>query len=54
VGAAIKLMIAGEYSQLPVVNEYGRLKGVITWESIAHAQFAQRSELVADATITNP
>jgi restriction system protein len=54
VGVAIERMVAGEYSQLPVVDEYGRLKGVITWESIAHAQFTRRPELVADAMVTNP
>jgi len=54
VGVAIEQMVAGEYSQLPVVDEYGRLKGVITWESIAHAQFTRRPDLVADAMLTNP
>jgi restriction system protein len=54
VGVAIEQMVAGEYSQLPVVDEYRRLKGVITWESIAHVQFTRRPELVADAMLTNP
>jgi restriction system protein len=54
VGVAIERMVAGEYSQLPVVDEYGRLKGVITWEGIAHAQFTRRPKLVAHAMLTNP
>ena len=53
-GAAIEQMVAGEYSQLPVVDQYTRLKGIITWESIAHAQFTRRPEVVADAMMTNP
>jgi restriction system protein len=52
VGVAIERMVAGEYSQLPVVDEYERLKGVITWESVAHAQFTRRPGLVADAMLT--
>ena len=54
IGVAIERMVAGEYSQLPVVDSFGRLKGVITWESIAHAQFRHRPELVAEAMLTNP
>ena len=54
VGVAIERMVAGEYSQLPVVDEYGRLEGVITWEGIAHAQFTRRPRLVANAMLTNP
>jgi restriction system protein len=54
VGVAIERMVAGEYSQLPVVDEYGRLKGVITWEGISHAQFTRRPKLVAHAMLTNP
>jgi len=53
VGTAIEQMIAGEYSQLPVVDGYERLKGVITWESIAHAQFRGTPTWVADATLAN-
>jgi restriction system protein len=54
VGIAVERMVAGEYSQLPVVDEYRRLQGVITWESIAHAQFTRRPDLVADAMLTDP
>jgi restriction system protein len=50
VQAAIELMVENDYSQLPVVDEYGRLKGVITWEEIAQAQFKRRPRLVADVT----
>jgi restriction system protein len=54
VGVAVERMVVGEYSQLPVVDEYKRLKGVVTWESIAHAQFICRPKLVASAMSTNP
>lgn len=54
IGVAIERMVAGEYSQLPVVDSFGRLKGVITWESIAHSQFRHSPELVAEAMLTNP
>ena len=54
IGVAIERMVAGEYSQLPVVDSFGRLKGIITWESIAHAQFRHRPEFVAEAMLSNP
>jgi restriction system protein len=54
VGAAIERMVAGEYSQLPVVDEYGRLTGVITWESIAHTQFTRPPRRIIDAMLPNP
>jgi restriction system protein len=54
IGIAIQRMVAGEYSQLPVVDQYDRLKGVITWESIAHVQFTRNPEIVADAMLSNP
>jgi restriction system protein len=47
-------MVAEEYSQLPVVDGYGRLAGVITWESLAHAEFTRKPKVVADAMLTNP
>lgn len=52
VGVAVERMVAGEYSQLPVVGQYERLLGVITWESIAHVQFTRQPKLVADAMLT--
>jgi restriction system protein len=54
IGVAIERMVAGEYSQLPVVDTFERLKGVITWESIAHSQFRHKPDLVAEAMLTNP
>lgn len=36
-GVAFEQMVANDYSQLPVVDRHGRLEGVITWESVAHA-----------------
>ena len=38
-GRAIGLMVENEFSQLPVVDQHGRLAGVVTWESIAQANF---------------
>jgi restriction system protein len=49
IGTAVERMVADEYSQLPVVDEHGRLAGVITWESIAHAQLVGNPKTVADA-----
>lgn len=49
---AFTLMVAHEYSQLPVVDAAGRLHGVITWESIARAQAVRVPRTVADATQT--
>jgi restriction system protein len=53
-GTAVERMVAGEYSQLPVVEEHGRLKGVITWENIAHAQFRGTPKTVGEAMLHNP
>lgn len=47
---ALGLMVENDYSQLPVVDDYGRLKGMVTWEEIAQAQFKDRPELVTDVT----
>jgi restriction system protein len=48
-GTAVERMVAGEYSQLPVIDEHGRLAGAITWESIAHAQLVGDPKTVGDA-----
>lgn len=48
-GTAVERMVADEYSQLPVIDEHGRLAGVITWESIAHAHLVGSPKIVADA-----
>lgn len=53
-GVALERMIAGEYSQLPVVDEHRRLIGVITWESIAHAQFGTNPKQVGHAMLRSP
>lgn len=53
-GTALVRMVMGEYSQLPVVDEYRRLKGVITWKSIAEAQLISSPQTVADAMRHNP
>lgn len=49
---AFGLMVAHEYSQLPVLDAAGRLYGVITWESIARAQSVRVPRTVADAMQT--
>lgn len=54
-GRAIGLMVENEFSQLPVVDQHGRLAGIVTWESIAQANFRhQHPEIVGDAMLTNP
>lgn len=54
-GHVIGLMVENEYSQLPVVAQHRRLVGIITWESIAQANFrAERPRTVADAMLRNP
>ena len=49
IGTAIERMVSGDYSQLPVIDEHGRLAGVITWESLAQAQLVGAPKTVADA-----
>ena len=54
-GRAIGLMVENEFSQLPVVDQHGRLEGIVTWESIAQANFRhQRPEIVSNAMMVNP
>jgi restriction system protein len=54
-GRAIGLMVENEFSQLPVVDQHGRLAGIVTWESIAQANFRhQQPKIVGDAMVANP
>lgn len=54
-GRAIGLMVENEFSQLPVADQHGRLVGIVTWESIAQANFRhQQPRTVADVTMANP
>ncbi|MFD5752462.1 CBS domain-containing protein [Streptomyces sp. NPDC127033] len=53
-GDALLLMVEGDFSQLPVVNQYNVLRGVITWESIAQAQLAERKDTVGEAMDPHP
>lgn len=46
---AFGLMVANEFSQLPALDGAGRLKGVITWESIARAKVVRQPKIVSDA-----
>jgi len=54
IGVAIERMVRRRILSIACGGLVGRLNGVITWESIAHAQFRHRPELVADAMLSNP
>ncbi|MGW1974315.1 CBS domain-containing protein [Streptomyces sp. NPDC001889] len=45
------LMVLRDYSQLPVLDEDGRLRGVVSWESIGRAQMADSGAGLAAATV---
>lgn len=45
------LMILRKYAQLPVLDEDGRLRGVVSWESIERARMANPSADLAEATV---
>ena len=49
--AITRLRLNG-YSQLPVVDQLGRLVGAVTWESIALATAAKDVASLGDATVT--
>jgi len=54
-GRAISLMVGNEYSQLPVVDQHRRLAGIVTWESIAQANFRHlQPKNVGGAMLANP
>ena len=54
-GRAIGLMVENEFSQLPVVDQHGRLAGVVTWESIAQANFRhQQPKIVGERDASEP
>ncbi|NEC01340.1 CBS domain-containing protein [Streptomyces anulatus] len=50
-GTAMTLMVLRDYSQLPVLDTDGRLRGVISWESIGLARMADPQADLAAATV---
>ncbi|MER5687657.1 CBS domain-containing protein [Streptomyces sp. NPDC002205] len=48
--SAMTLMILRKYAQLPVLDEDGRLRGVVSWESIGRARMSNPSAELAEAT----
>ncbi len=50
-GTATTLMVLRGYSQLPVLDEDGRLRGVVSWESIGRARMADANAGLQTATV---
>ncbi|WEV24875.1 CBS domain-containing protein [Streptomyces sp. 71268] len=50
-GTAMTLMVLRDYSQLPVLDADGRLRGVVSWESIGRARMADPGADLAAATV---
>ncbi|MFC8567642.1 CBS domain-containing protein [Streptomyces sp. NPDC057245] len=50
-GTATTLMVLRGYSQLPVLDADGRLRGVVSWESIGRARIAASSPGLHAATV---
>ncbi|MFD0208827.1 CBS domain-containing protein [Streptomyces hirsutus] len=50
-GTATTLMVLRGYSQLPVLDEDGRLRGVVSWESIGRARMADPNAGLQAATV---
>ncbi|MEU5809107.1 CBS domain-containing protein [Streptomyces sp. NPDC047718] len=48
---AMTLMVLRDYSQLPVLDADGRLRGVVSWESIGRAHMADSEADLAAATV---
>ncbi|MEV0178950.1 CBS domain-containing protein [Streptomyces sp. NPDC050625] len=51
---AITAMVYHDYSQLPVLDESGRLCGVVTWESIGRARMSGGPLTLADISTPDP
>ncbi|MFD7943671.1 CBS domain-containing protein [Streptomyces sp. NPDC059744] len=49
--SAMTLMILRNYAQLPVLDEEGRLRGAVSWESIGRARMANPAAGLAEATV---
>ncbi|MEU2897007.1 CBS domain-containing protein [Streptomyces sp. NPDC001273] len=50
-GTATTLLVLRGYSQLPVLDEDGRLRGVVSWESIGRARMADANAGLQAATV---
>ncbi|CAL9561955.1 CBS domain-containing protein [Streptomyces sp. enrichment culture] len=50
-GTATTIMVLRGYSQLPVLDEDGRLRGVVSWESIGRARMADTHADLQAATV---
>ncbi|MFF3290681.1 CBS domain-containing protein [Streptomyces sp. NPDC003023] len=50
--SAMTLMVLRGYSQLPVLDEDDRLRGVVSWESIGRARMSDPEAGLAAATVT--
>lgn len=51
---AITSMVYHDFSQLPVLDELGRLCGVVTWESIGRARMSGTALTLADVITPDP
>ncbi|GAA2657712.1 hypothetical protein GCM10010307_72720 [Streptomyces vastus] len=51
---AITAMVYHDFSQLPVLDEHGRLCGAVTWESIGRARMSGTPLTLADVTTSSP
>ncbi|MFP8886242.1 MULTISPECIES: CBS domain-containing protein [Streptomyces] len=51
IGTAMTLMVLRGYSQLPVLDADGRLRGVVSWESIGRARMADPGADLQAATV---
>ncbi|MGW3625693.1 CBS domain-containing protein [Streptomyces sp. NPDC000880] len=49
-GLAYFHMVESDFSQLPVVDRNGRVRGVVTWQSIARAKLTGRGHSIAEVT----
>lgn len=51
---AITKMVYHDFSQLPVLDEHGRLCGAVTWESIGKARMSGMPLTLADVVVQSP
>ncbi|MFE5686012.1 CBS domain-containing protein [Streptomyces sp. NPDC056512] len=51
---AITVMTRQSFSQLPILDEHGRLCGAVTWESIGTALLHRTPTTLADVTVKSP
>lgn len=51
---AVTVMISYDYSQLPVLDGYGRLRGVVSWKSIGRARLTNPAAGLTEAMVSAP